>query len=107
MLGLLRTFRPDLSLPRGRLWGAALAHLALVGLVHLVSLGGPGGLARAQEGEGGGLVGFALGSGLRDALGSTAALVLLLVGLSGTQIDLNLMRRKGPTATKSRPARAG
>ena len=82
LLGLLKTLRPDLHLPTARLWGAALAHLALIGLFHLVPIGGPGGLLKAQQGQGGGLVGFALGTGLRDALGGGPALILLLAALA-------------------------
>jgi S-DNA-T family DNA segregation ATPase FtsK/SpoIIIE len=98
VLGLMANLRPELAVPRTRLWGAALAHLALIGLFHLIPLGGPGGLAQAQEGQGGGLVGFALGTGLRDALGPMAALVLLLAGLAlGLLIawDITLSRALG------------
>jgi S-DNA-T family DNA segregation ATPase FtsK/SpoIIIE len=80
--GLLRSVRPDLQLPGGRLWGAALAHLALIGLFHLLALGGPGGLARAQAGAGGGLVGFGLAAGLSDTLGGGPAMVLLFAALA-------------------------
>src|SRR5919198_22266 len=82
VLGLLKVVHSGLLVPRGRLWGAALAHLALIGLFHLVPLGGPGGLARAQEGKGGGLVGFALGTGFSGALGPAPAAPLLLAGLA-------------------------
>src|SRR5205085_9519059 len=73
VLGALKAFRPDFVFPNRRVWSAALAHLALIGLFHLLPISGPRGLARAQEGKGGGLVGFALGTGLNDALGPVAA----------------------------------
>jgi S-DNA-T family DNA segregation ATPase FtsK/SpoIIIE len=81
LLGLYRSIRPQFAMPVGRLWGAALANLALIGLLHVLPIGASTGLARAQEGKGGGLVGYALGSGLSEALGPAAALALLSVGL--------------------------
>lgn len=91
IIGLARTLRPELVMPSGRLWGMALATLALIGLLHLIPFGGPGGLQRAQEGQGGGLIGFALGSGLRDALGPAAALLLLCAALLlGVLLALNV-----------------
>jgi S-DNA-T family DNA segregation ATPase FtsK/SpoIIIE len=80
-IGLLKTFRRDFVVPGRRIWSAALAYLALTGLCHLLPVGDPGGLARAQQGRGGGLVGFALGAGLSDALGPAPAVLLLLAGL--------------------------
>jgi S-DNA-T family DNA segregation ATPase FtsK/SpoIIIE len=78
LLGLLKALRPDFAVPGSRIWSVALAYLAMVGLFHLVPVGDSGGLGRAQEGKGGGLVGFALGSGLTEALGTAAAGVLLV-----------------------------
>jgi S-DNA-T family DNA segregation ATPase FtsK/SpoIIIE len=82
LLALVKALRPDYCMPRGRMWSVALAYLALIGLAHLAPMAEPGGLARAQEGKGGGLVGFALGTGLSDALGPAAAAVLLVAGLA-------------------------
>jgi S-DNA-T family DNA segregation ATPase FtsK/SpoIIIE len=81
LLGLMKALRPEFVVHGVRIWSVALAHLALVGLFHLLPIAGSGGLARAQEGKGGGLVGFALGAGLSDALGLAAAVILLLAGL--------------------------
>src|SRR5262245_55904333 len=55
-LSLLRTLRAPFQVAAGRIWGAAAAYLALVGLCHLILIGGPGSLSRALEGQGGGLV---------------------------------------------------
>ena len=81
LMAFIKALRPAYCVPRGRIWGAALAYLALIGLAHLLPVGDTGGLARAQEGSGGGLVGFALGTGLSDALGPAAAALLLVAGL--------------------------
>ena len=80
-LGLLRVLRPEPLVSSSRIWGAGAAHLALIGLVHVVLIGGPGSLARAQDGQGGGLIGFGLGVGLSDTLGPTAAAILLVAAL--------------------------
>src|SRR6266516_2249668 len=45
LLAVLKALRPGYRIPRGRIWSAALACLALIGLAHLLPLGGPGGLA--------------------------------------------------------------
>jgi DNA segregation ATPase FtsK/SpoIIIE, S-DNA-T family len=81
VLGLVRALRPEPLVSSSRLWGAGAAHLALIGLFHVVLIGGPGSLARAEEGQGGGLIGFGLGAGLSDALGPTAAAILLVAAL--------------------------
>lgn len=81
LLGLYRAIRPEFALPISRLWGASLANLALIGIFHLLPVGGSLGLLRAQEGKGGGLAGFALGTGLSDVLGPAAAVALLVAGL--------------------------
>src|SRR5437763_11840873 len=82
LLGFLKTLRPELRVPNARIWSAALAHLALIGLSQVFLAGGPGAREQALEGKGGGLVGFALGTGLSEALGPVAATLLLLAGLA-------------------------
>ena len=79
--GLLKSVRPDARLPIGRVWGAVAIHLSFVGLCHVLLIGGPGSLQRAQAGHGGGLLGFALGAGLSEAFGPQAAGLLLGAGL--------------------------
>jgi S-DNA-T family DNA segregation ATPase FtsK/SpoIIIE len=81
VVGLLRSLRPESQLALGRIWGALAIHLSLVGLCHVLLIGGPGSLQRAQTGQGGGLLGFALGAGLSEAFGPQAAGLLLGAGL--------------------------
>jgi len=84
-LGLLRLalgLRPEAPLPAARLVGALLATLALPALVHLLPVGEPDPVRRALELQaGGGAFGLFLSEGLTEALGGSAAVVLLIGAL--------------------------
>ncbi|MCC7106313.1 MAG: hypothetical protein IT307_14320, partial [Chloroflexi bacterium] len=87
-LGLLKLFRPEGGLPWGRVWGAAVVTLTLMGMWHMLS-GGPEPRKRAMEGFGGGLLGYGLSSGLVVLLGSRAT-KLVVVGLLAFGLLLTL-----------------
>ncbi len=84
-LGALRIavgLHAEAGLPVVRLLGALLATLALPALVHLLPLSDPDPVRRAFElHAGGGALGYFLSAGLADALGTTAAAVVLLAAL--------------------------
>jgi S-DNA-T family DNA segregation ATPase FtsK/SpoIIIE len=78
---LLRGLRLLRAIPRVRLLGGILLSLSVLGFLHFFY---PDPLAVAQEGRGGGYLGWAISVGLYRALGDIGAfLVLLLVGLAG------------------------
>ncbi|MBA2450517.1 MAG: DNA translocase FtsK 4TM domain-containing protein [Chloroflexi bacterium] len=83
LLRLLVGMRPDPGLPSGRLAGAILATLALPAVLHLLPFGDDDSARRALDlHEGGGALGFYLSTGLEDALGYAAAMVVLLAALA-------------------------
>jgi S-DNA-T family DNA segregation ATPase FtsK/SpoIIIE len=69
--------RPDTRLPPGRVVGAGAATVALLGLAGLYTRAQPEPAAAAQEGLGGGLVGWGLARLLAEALGPVGAGVVL------------------------------
>ena len=75
-------FRPQFSVGRRRIAGAALLPLSFSGLIHLLPIGESDLRVRAAAGEGGGYLGWLVSSPLQQNLGGFAGGLLLLMGVA-------------------------
>ncbi len=100
----------------GRVFAAEIFFAALMGLIHLV-IPAANRAAMANQGEGGGFLGYAIGNALASAVGDIGAGIALvavmlftlpaIAGLSGAHLSQwseTLARRAQRTRSRSRPA---
>ena len=85
---LLRNLEFLLTIPRLRIAGVVLVFLGLLGMFHFFY---PDPARLAQEGRGGGYVGWAISTALYESLGDIGAfLVLLLICLAGLTLSARI-----------------
>jgi S-DNA-T family DNA segregation ATPase FtsK/SpoIIIE len=108
---LVRGLPAPLALPWGRVLGGEIAFVAALGLAHL-AVRPASALRLAEQGGGGGYVGWAVSGALTGALGLPLATLLLLVlgligvGLMFSQATLDLLQVLAGPATAAGPASA-